>query len=145
MKTLIEQYQKSIAKQVKALRKQRNLTQKDLAEYLDLSQNRISQIEAGHGSFSAEHLLLLAKKFNVPASSFVSEKARPDPSIQNALARHGAQYLREDDNTLPSEKLDDVVKLVREVLIVPDSPRAVAGLAAVIVQHADLPTLNRLR
>ncbi|MCB4756899.1 MAG: helix-turn-helix domain-containing protein [Elusimicrobia bacterium] len=145
MTPIIKQYQQNIAKRVKELRRERRLTQKELADYLGLSQNRISQIEAGQGSFSAEHLLLLAKKFNVPASSFVSEKRKADPTIQNALARHGASHLREDEETLPSEKLDDVLRLVREVLVAPESPRAVAALAPVIVQHAEPRTLNRIR
>ncbi len=106
---------------MRELRNQRLLTQKELADYLDLSQNRISQIEAGEGSFSAEHLLLLAKKFNVPPSSFV------------------------DDDTLPSEKLDDIIQLVREVLNAPQDSRSVAALAPVIVQHSDPQVLNRIR
>jgi transcriptional regulator with XRE-family HTH domain len=145
MKSTIKQYQQSIAKKVKELRKQRLLTQKELANYLDLSQNRISQIEAGEGSFSAEHLLLLAKKFNVPPSSFVDEEKKAEPALQNALARHGAEHLREIENTLPSEKLDDIVQLVREVLAAPQDSRSVAALAPVIVQHAHPPTLNRIR
>lgn len=145
MSPATEKYRHDIAKKVRELRRGRHWTQKRLAQLLGLSQNRLSEIEGGRGSFTAEQLLLLAKQFNVPASSFVSEKARPDPSIQNALARHGAQHLREDDSTLPSEKLDNVIHLVREVLIAPDSPRAVAGLAPVLVQHAEPPLLNRLR
>lgn len=145
MKSTIKQYQQSIAKKVKELRKQRLLTQKELADYLGLSQNRISQIEAGEGSFSAEHLLLLAKKFNLAPSSFVDEEKRAEPTVQNALARHGAEHLREFENTLPSEKLDDIIRLVREVLAAPQDSRSVAALAPVIVQHADPPTLNRIR
>jgi len=145
MKSTIKQYQQSIARKVKELRKQRLLTQKELADYLGLSQNRISQIEAGQGSFSAEHLLLLAKKFNVPPSSFVDEEKRAEPALQNALARHGAKHLRESEDTLPSEKLDDVLRLVREVLATPADSRAVAALAPVIVQDGDPSVLNRIR
>lgn len=137
--------QESIAEQVRILRRQRHLTQKELASYLNLSQNRLSQIEAGNGSFSAEHLLLLAKKFNVNPSSFAADKPKAASSIQNALIRLGAGHLREDESILPSEALDSVIKIVREVLNAPESQRALAALATVIVRHAEPPILNRLR
>jgi len=141
----IKKYRQSIAKRVKELRRERRLTQKELADYLGLSQNRVSQIEAGQGSFSAEHLLLLSKKFNIPASSFVDEKIERESAWQDALARLGARHLVEHEITLPSEELNDIVQLVREVLGSSKSSRSIAALAPVIVRHAESPLLNRLR
>ena len=56
MKTQIEKYRKEIAAGVKALRQKRGWTQKELAELLGLSQNWLSELENGKGSFSAEQI-----------------------------------------------------------------------------------------
>jgi transcriptional regulator with XRE-family HTH domain len=43
-----------IARNVRELRKERRWTQAELAKRLDLSQARLSEIEGGDGSFTAE-------------------------------------------------------------------------------------------
>src|SRR5271170_6034924 len=96
-----------IAKNVRELRKERRWTQAELAKRLDLSQARLSEIEGGDGSFTAEQFLLLLKLFNVGANRF-APSAGPSAShdreaqIRNALARLGALHLQENRDVLPS-------------------------------------------
>ena len=141
----IEKYRQEIAQKIRQLRQERQWTQKELAKLLGLSQNRLSEIEGGQGSFTAEQLLLLSKDFNVPVSDFVSPKGKADQKIQNALARRGATHLLENQASLPSEKLEQVVNLIYETLIAADSSRQIAALGPVIVNYATPPTLNKLR
>src|SRR5580658_8833730 len=87
-----------VAKNARELRKERRWTQAELAKRLDLSQARLSEIEGGDGSFTAEQFLLLLKLFNVGASRFApGAGASPghdrEAQIQNALARLGALHL----------------------------------------------------
>ena len=145
MNNQIEKYRQEIAKKIRQLRQERQWTQKELAKLLGLSQNRLSEIEGGQGSFTAEQLLLLSKNFNVPVSDFVSIKGKADQKIQNALARLGATHLLENQASLPSEKLDQAVNLVYETLIAANSSRQIAALGPVIVNYATPPTLNKLR
>lgn len=124
-----------IGGRVRKLRERRRWTQAELARQLGLSQPRLSQIERGDGSFTAEQFLRILELFNVGVDHFAP--IRPAPSaVQNALARHGASHLVEAEVSVPAE-LDDPAELVARVLRAPESPRHVAALAPVIVAHAD--------
>ena len=138
-------YRQDIAKKVRHLRRERHWTQKKLAQLLGLSQNRLSEIEGGQGSFTAEQLILLSKTFNVPVSDFTSATGKAYQKIQNALARHGATHLLENQESLPSELLEEGTNLVYETLIAADSSRQIVALGPVIVNYATPPLLNKLR
>jgi transcriptional regulator with XRE-family HTH domain len=132
-----------IAAKVRELRRSRNWTQAELSEQLQMSQSRLSEIERGAGSFTAEQFLLLLKLFNVAASHFVSAPGEQALQIQNALARLGAFHLQESVHVLPSEQLDDVHDVVKEALV-DGSPRTLTALAPVLVRNADRLNLSRL-
>lgn len=124
-----------IAAKVRDLRRSRKWTQAELAKRLHLSQSRLSEIERGTGSFTAEQFLLLLRLFNVTASDFVSEPGEPGLRAQNALARLGALHLQESVRLLPSEQLQDAHAVLREA-IVDGSPRLVTSLAPVLARNA---------
>lgn len=130
----------ALARTARALRLERGLTQAELAARLGLSQNRLSEIERGKGSFSAEQFLGLLKVFNVPVSAFEAAPAPVEASLQNSLARLGAAHLVERADLLPSERLAALEDVVREVLVAGDNPRHLAALAPVLAEH--LPRLN---
>jgi transcriptional regulator with XRE-family HTH domain len=134
---------RAIAAKVRELRTSRGWTQVELAKQLQLSQNRLSEIERGDGSFTAEQFLLLLKLFNVGVSQFVSGPDDHGPGIQNALARLGALHLRESVQVLPSEHLEEVHDVVREALI-DGSPRIITALAPVLVYNAERLNLDKL-
>lgn len=134
---------RKIAAKVRDLRQARRWTQADLAKRLGLSQNRLSEIERGDGSFTAEQFLLLLKLFNVTASQFAYEPGDPSQGIQNALARLGALHVQESADVLPSEQLEDAHDVVREALL-DGSPRLVTALAPVLVRNAERLNLGKL-
>jgi transcriptional regulator with XRE-family HTH domain len=133
-----------IAGHVRTLRKQRGWTQAELAGRLRLSQGRLSQIERGGGSFSAEQFLQLLKLFNVTADYFEPTSPTSDAALQNTLARLGASHLRESDDVLPSQRLRAVQDVVREVLVSEQSSRLVTALAPVLVRNIEVVNLPRL-
>jgi transcriptional regulator with XRE-family HTH domain len=140
----------NIAKQVRELRKERRWTQVELAKRLELSQARLSEIEGGDGSFTAEQFLLLLRLFNVGANRFVSNAGRSagrdrEAELQNALVRLGALNLQESRDVLPSDRLDEVRGAVREALVVAQSPRLITALAPVLVANADRINFNKLQ
>jgi transcriptional regulator with XRE-family HTH domain len=108
-----------------------------------MSQGRLSEIERGDGSFTAEQFLVLLRVFNVPASHFVPPAGDPGAAVQNALVRLGADHLQEVADLPPAERLEQVVDVVREVLLTP-SPRHVTALGTVLVLHADPVLLRKL-
>jgi len=132
-----------LAAKVRELRQLRGWTQAELAKQLQLSQNRLSEIERGDGSFTAEQFLLLLTLFNVGVSHFVSRPDDHGPGIQNALARLGALHLQEIVQVLPSEHLEEVHDVVREAVI-DGSPRIITALAPVLVRNAVRLNLDKL-
>ena len=65
-----EQHRSKIARKVKTLREEKRWTQAELSGRLGLSQSRLSEIERGQGSFTAEQFLTILKLFNVPVTHF---------------------------------------------------------------------------
>jgi transcriptional regulator with XRE-family HTH domain len=133
----------SIGPKVRELRRGRRWTQSQLARRLGLSQARLSEIERGAGTFSAEQLIEILRLFNVPVSHFAPEARRdPDSELHNLLARLGAFELHESD-ALPSERIVDVNEAIRQTLVT-GSARLVAALAPVLVRNANRVSLPRV-
>lgn len=125
-----------VCAKVRDLRIARGWKQSELAGKLGLSQSRLSQIERGEGSFTAEQLIEVLRLFNVTIDQFASPP-EPDAELQNALARLGALHLRESSLVVPSTRYGTVRDAVREVLLAPNSPRLVTALAPVVVWNID--------
>lgn len=135
MNTLTER-RISIGSKVRALRVQRRWTQAELAERVNLSQSRLSEIENGKGSFTAEQFLEILKLFNVGVDHFVSDANDPTAERQNALVRLGARHLQERDDVLIGKELADVGNALHAALV-SGEPRLIAALAPVLVLHID--------
>jgi len=133
-----------IAAKVRELRKQRRWTQAELARRLGLSQNRLSEIERGAGSFTAEQFLTILSLFNVSVTDFVPGLASDtDALLQKALARLGASHLHESEEIVPNELYNDPNIVVRETLVA-GSPRLLTALGPVLVNHVDRIQLKRI-
>ena len=127
------------------LRLQRRWTQAELARQLNLSQARLSEIERGDGSFSAEPFITLLKLFNTDLAEFVPALSTSQADeLQNTLARLGAQHLQESSEVLPSLRLRAVTDVLRETLVLGTYPRLITGLAPVLVQHVHAVNLHHL-
>jgi transcriptional regulator with XRE-family HTH domain len=135
MTTAHKKLRLAIGQRVRRLRLERRWTQASLAELLGLSQNRLSEIEHGKGSFTAEQLLTILRTFNVPIDYFAPPRQAVS-ELQNALVRLGATHLAESTEVLPSERLKEALTVLREVLACAESSRQVAALAPVLVNHA---------
>ncbi len=133
-----------IARKVHELRKERRWTQAELCRPLHLSQSRLSEIERGDGSFTAEQFLTILKLFNVAASDFAPESLGQGSDLQNALARLGAFQLQESTSVLPSERLSNVGDVVREAIVASEFPRLITALGPVVIRNIDNINLKRL-
>jgi transcriptional regulator with XRE-family HTH domain len=133
-----------IARKVLELRKASRWTQAELSERLDVSQGRLSELERGDGSFTAEQLVTLLKLFNVPVSEFSPDTPEPPSELQSALARLGAAHLQESSSVVPPERLATVGEVVRETVVTADSPRLLTAVAPVLVQSVDDVPFQRL-
>jgi transcriptional regulator with XRE-family HTH domain len=132
-----------IAHEIRGLRLERRWTQAGLAERLGLSQNRLSEIERGDGSFTAEQFLRVLRLFNVDLRRFAPEKEDHDSALQNALSRLGAAELQESADVLPTDEHSDAAAVVREALA-GGVPRFLTALAPVLVRNVDRLRLKKL-
>lgn len=145
--TTLDQDRSQISKKIRQLRLDRRWTQAQLAKLLGLSQNRLSELETGQGSFTAEQLIAILTHFNVPIDYFSSQKRSKDSNgdqLQNALARFGASHLAELE-ALPSDAVKDALTAIRETLVGTDSSRQIAGIAPVIAKNIRNLNLYKLR
>jgi len=134
-----------IGTRLRELRRARRWTQKELSARLGLSQSRLSQIEHGQGSLTAEQFLSLLRLFNVGVDDFIPVRTSEDRNVelQNALARLGARHLRESEDVFLPAELDDAEEVVRQTLIA-GAPRLIAALAPVLVDRFDHVGLSNL-
>lgn len=133
----------SIAGGLRAARLRRELTQAQLAEQLGMSQARLSEIERGTASLTAEQFVLALKLFHLPLSSFVAgTDADPNAELRTALHHHGAHHLRASDEVVIPAHLEDVRAVVVETLI-SGEPRLIAALGPVLVLNADSFDMRR--
>lgn len=134
-----------IGERIRTLRQERRWTQKELSELLGISQNYLSELERGQGSFTAEHLLTILQTFNVPIDYFFPAKPGSQDQLQSALARHGATHLFESTETPPSALLKDAADVVREALISAQSSRLITASAPVLVDNINRINLRTLQ
>lgn len=139
----LDSTRRSVVRKLREVRLARGWSQAELAAKLGLSQARLSVIERGGGTISAEQFVAFLALANVSIEEFLPP-TNADAAFQNALARLGAHGLREDPGTLPSSRLATARDAIREVLVSPDSPRLVAALAPVLVWNIDGLNLHAL-
>lgn len=132
-----------IIRKIGELRRARGWTQADLASRLGLSQARLSVIERGGGTISAEQFIALLSLFNVGIEEFLP-RADAQDQLQAALARLGALHLLEHPDVVPTSRFGQVREAIREVLTAPGSPRLVAALAPIVVCNIDALDLSLL-
>lgn len=74
----------SFAKNLKQLRKEKHLSQEELAEILDVSRQAISKWEQGIGYPEVEKLLLLSSKLNISLDSLMSTEISQETNNKNS-------------------------------------------------------------
>ena len=65
-------------KNIRSIREDRDIKQKDIAKYLNVSQNTYSQYETGTISLTAEILIKLADYYNVSIDFLLDRTNNPD-------------------------------------------------------------------
>ena len=79
----------SFAEKLKQLRKEKQLSQEELAEILDVSRQAVSKWEQGIGYPEVEKLLLLSSKLRVSLDSLLETEVaqKSDPQMPNATGK----------------------------------------------------------
>ena len=72
---------------LKAARKAKNLTQRDLAVHVNMDQGHISRLENGGKGVYMEHLQALAKELGVSISHLLGEDIKEDTAVYDATGQ----------------------------------------------------------
>lgn len=97
---------KAIGVRIKEMRRERNITQKNLAVALNISHTNMCNIENGKTAVTIQNLLKLKNIFSCPISDFFSDE-KTDVSEQQAVEQQENVRLPE------SIELQDAINLLR--------------------------------
>ncbi|MEZ4268763.1 MAG: helix-turn-helix transcriptional regulator [Myxococcota bacterium] len=140
----LQETRRRVAAKVRELRQARGWTQAELASQLGLSQARLSEIERGAGSFSAEQLIAVLALFNASIGEFLPP-ADLEAELQNALIQLGATQLRQVPGVVSTGRFRDASETILAVLLEPRSARLVTALGPVLLEQIDTISLPALR
>ena len=100
-----------VGRRIQDIRKENNVSQQELAEFLDLSRTSISNIENGRHPIFLHHIYTIAEKFDIPIDRILpsvfeiqNEQKLKDEDWRNLLLQEGLQ----DEKTIKS--LLDIIK-----------------------------------
>ena len=142
--TTLEESRTTIGAVLRSLRRSRRMTQAALAERLGLSQGRLSEVESGSASLSAEQFLEVLRFFNVGLSTFDPTARRDrEAELQRLVARYGGDHLMEREGLLVESPRAGLYELIPEVLAL-GRARLVSALAPVVVRHIDEINLSAI-
>lgn len=140
----LHETRRRVVAKVRELRLARGLTQAELGSRLGLSQARISEIERGGGSFTAEQLIAMLSLFNVDIGQFLPP-VHQDDELQNALIQQGATHLRQVPGVVSTGRFRHPSDVILAVLLDPRSARFVTALGPILLRHVDAVSLPALR
>ncbi len=87
MKTSNQQIQIDFGKRVRAIRKQRGLSQEKFAFECNLDRTYISQVEQGRRNISLQNIKAIADALHVPIAEIFEQDALPEPTVATPTYR----------------------------------------------------------
>ncbi|TVP95879.1 MAG: XRE family transcriptional regulator [Acholeplasmatales bacterium] len=102
---------------IRALLKERNMTQEALANQLDISKSAVSQNLAGKSSFDLQNLIKIAELFNLSLEELLSQKTNQDRDVISEYERLTRKGLEALDKATPANLRIDEPDLYGKVLI----------------------------
>jgi XRE family aerobic/anaerobic benzoate catabolism transcriptional regulator len=112
---------RDLAQRIRALRKSRSLTRKNLSELADVSERHLAQLESGEGNISIVLLNRIATALNTSlAELFAQEQQSSSPEISRGLKRIALIGLRGAGKSTLGQKLAEtrnipLIELDREI------------------------------
>ncbi len=108
-----EQFFKQLGKRIASLRKEHHLTQVQLAEILEISQQHMASFEAGRRKVSASSIPLLAQLFGITTDELLGTQDKPSkrgPASKLQRQIDQISQLPRAKQKFVSEMLDTVIQ-----------------------------------
>lgn len=104
---------KDVGQRIRYFRKQRNMTQIELAERINVSYQQVQKYENGQTKITLERLLAIAESLGVPVTSFLDDRSeRSGLAVSEAPGR----YTQGEDYVLPLTREEATfIKLLRRI------------------------------
>ncbi|MDR0889899.1 MAG: helix-turn-helix transcriptional regulator [Oscillospiraceae bacterium] len=104
-----------LAKQLERLRKQKNKTKKEIAEYLKLHETTYGKYELGNREPDSKTLCMLADYFEVTVDKLLGHSPFNDSQLENI--RKNLSILRSEIDEVAARELglDDTISLIEEI------------------------------
>lgn len=105
---------KAAGKQIQLLRQRHNLTQKELAEIINSSQNYLSDVETGKKRPSLDYYITIANYFKVSLDQLFADelKMKKNIIIDSVVLKMG--YMSDKEQKLVLEMVESIQKYVDE-------------------------------
>lgn len=104
---------KNIGQRIRYFRKQRNMTQIELAERINVSYQQVQKYENGQTRITLERLLTIAESLGVPVTSFLEDHSE---RTGLAVSEEPGRYTQGEDFILPLTREEATfIKLLRRI------------------------------
>ena len=100
------------------LRKEKGVTQKDLAEYLQISRQAYANYEAGNRSPDFETLIKLSEYFEVTVDYLLGKDTKPqkEKPVEDDGLSPNRRKLIDFARSVPEEKVEQVYSVIQSIL-----------------------------
>lgn len=134
---------KDCGKFISDLRKGKNLTQKQLAEVLNVSDKAISRWETGKGFPDVNSLLSLSEFFEVSVNELLAGKRIKEENISEIAEKNIIQAIETKENAVKKKKLQMAICIIIfSVLLIPPAIPAFIYLADAIVSNISFENIT---
>ena len=127
---------KDCGKFICELRKEKNLTQKELAEKINVSDKAVSRWETGKGFPDVNSLLALSNFFRVSVNELLAGKRLEEEKINEIAEKNVIQAIKAKENSVKKKKLQMAICIIIfSVLLIPPAIPTFIYLADAILSN----------
>ena len=129
-----------IGKNLKSLRKERNVSQKELAEALNVSQTSVALWETGKRKPSLETIMQISTFFAVPCDFLYSENLQNDKKTVNELIKE--RYKTISNNSTDND-INETRQIAQKLLEIPELRELTRQIAQKLLESPEFLDLVR--
>lgn len=105
-----------IGNKLKVLRKNKNMSQEEVADYLHISQSAYARMESGESHSWANHILKICKIFAIsPEELLKVENSKTNTTQKEKISGNGVTYLSDEVILQYEERIKELKKVIKNL------------------------------